>query len=120
MTELKVNGNLVMLQPGSSQLFSEDESIMKFEVEQSPFNSPSLTVFHYHLKGGVDMASYTTTNPLFNAEIKMLQLRFIFFEYVFSNQKDCGSSLYRAVASHIILFCLNDVWTDSFLPGKEP
>ena len=92
---------------------------MKYEVEQSSMKSLSCIVFHYYLEGDVDVALYTTTNALFNAEIKNLQLDCIFFEYAFSNQKGCGSFLYRAFASHIMLFCLNDVWTDDFPPGKK-
>ena len=32
MTKLEVNGNLVTLQPGSSQLFSKNDFIVKYEV----------------------------------------------------------------------------------------
>ena len=38
MTKLELNGDLVMLQTGSFQLFSENELIMKYEVEQSSMN----------------------------------------------------------------------------------
>ena len=72
MTKFTVNGNLVTLQLGSSQLFSENDSITKFEVEQSSTNSPSFLVFHYYLEVNVDVAHYTTINALLNAEIKML------------------------------------------------
>ena len=41
ISKLEVNGNLVMLQPGSSQLFSEKKDfIMKYEVDQSSMDSP--------------------------------------------------------------------------------
>ena len=42
MTRLEINGNLITLQPMSSQLFSEkDDFIMKYEVDQSSINSQS-------------------------------------------------------------------------------
>ena len=34
--------------------------------------------------------------------------------------KGDGSCLYRVITSHIMSFCLNDVWTDRFLLGKKP
>ena len=81
MTKHEVNGKLVTLQPGSSQLFNENEEIiMKYEVNQSLMNSPSFIVFHYYLVGDDDVAYYTMTNTLFNAEIKTLLLHCIFFE----------------------------------------
>ena len=82
MTKLEINGDLVMLQPGSSQLFSEKDLTMKYEVKQSSMNSFSFIVFHYYLEGGMDVAHNTTTNALFYAEIRMLQ----FFEDDFSSQ----------------------------------
>ena len=70
MTKLNINGKLVTLQPGSLQLYNEKEDvIMKYEVNQSSMNSPSFIVFHYYLVGYVDMAYYTNTNALFNAEM---------------------------------------------------
>ena len=45
MTKLEVNCNLVTLQPGSFQLFSENDLIMRYEVEQSSINSPSFIIF---------------------------------------------------------------------------
>ena len=69
MTKLDVNGNLVMLQPESSQQFSEkDHSIIKYEADQSSMNSPSFIVFHYYLQWDVDVAHYTIMNALFNTE----------------------------------------------------
>ena len=63
------------------------------------------------------MAHYTTTNALYNTEIKILHLDCILFENVFFKPmkvKGDGSCLYRAIALHIMTFCLNDVWTDRF------
>ena len=85
MTELEINDNLVTLQPGSSQLFSENDLIMKYEVDQTSINSTIFFVFQYYLKGDVDVAHNTMTNALFNAKIKMLQLHYIFFEDEFSH-----------------------------------
>ena len=68
MATLEVNGNLVTLQPGSSQLFSKNDIIMRCEVDKIHLVSQS----HYYLKEDVDVAHYTTTNALFNAEIKNL------------------------------------------------
>ena len=45
-------------------------------------NLPSFTVFHYDLVGDVHVVYYTTTNALFNAEIKTLQLHWFFFDDV--------------------------------------
>ena len=90
---------------------------MKYEVEQRSMNSPSFNVFNYYLEGYVDVAHYTTANALFNAEIKILQLHCIFFgDAVFKSMKvkGYGSCLYRAVALHIMSFCLDDVLTDRF------
>ena len=43
MTKLEVNGNMVMLQPGSSQHFCEkDDFIMKYEFDQSSVKSLSM------------------------------------------------------------------------------
>ena len=113
-----------MLLPGSSQVFSEkDDFIMKNEIDQSSMNLPSFIVFHYYLEGDVDVAHYTTTNASFNAKIKMLQSHCIFFEDEFfkpMKMKGDGSCLYWAVASHIMSFCLNDVWNGRFLLGKKP
>ena len=55
------------------------------KIDQSSINSPSFIVFHYYLVWDVDVAYYTTTNALFNAEIKTLQFHCIFFED-YSNQ----------------------------------
>ena len=71
----------------------------------------------------MDVAYNTTTNALFNVEIKTLQLHPIFFEnnlFQPVKVKGDGSCLYRAVATHIMSCCLNDVWTGRFLPGKKP
>ena len=122
MTKFEVNGNLVMLQPGSSQLFSENDFIMKCEVDQSSMSSPSFLVFHYYLEGDVDVAHYTTSNVLFNAQIKMLQMHCIYFEDASmkpTKVKGDGSCLYRAVDSHIMLFCLHGPWSERFPPGKK-
>ena len=35
-------------------------------------------------------------------------------------EKGDGSCLYRAAASHVLQFYLNDLWTNRFLPGKKP
>ena len=49
---------LVTLQPGSSQLFSAKEDfIMKYKFNQSFMNSLHFIVFHYYLKGDVDLAT---------------------------------------------------------------
>ena len=40
MTKLEDKGNLVTLQSGSSELFSENDVIMKYKVNQSSINSP--------------------------------------------------------------------------------
>ena len=59
----------------------------------------------------------------FNAGIKKLQSYCIFFEDEFFKPmkvKGDGLCLYRAIASCIKSFCLDDVWTDRFPPGKKP
>ena len=72
MTKLEFSGNLVMLQPGSSQLLNEIEDfITKYEVDQSSLKSPNFIVFHYNLEGDVDMAHYATANALVNKKIKI-------------------------------------------------
>ena len=38
MTKHEVNGKLVILWPGSSQLFSKNDLIMKYEVDKSSMN----------------------------------------------------------------------------------
>ena len=96
---------------------------MKYEVDQSSMNSPSFIVFHYYFVRDVDVAYYTTTNALFNAEIKTLQLHWIFSEDALFKPlkvKGDGSFLYQAVAIHIMSCCLDDVWTGRFPPGKKP
>ena len=109
ISKLQVNGNLVMLQPGSSQLFSLNDFIMKYEVDQSSMNS-----------------GRCRCGPLYQNKctaIKMIKLDCIFFEDKFFKSKKVkgdGPCLYRTVASHIISFCLNNVWTDRFPPGKKP
>ena len=124
MMKLEVNSKLVTLQPESSQLFDEKEDlIMKYEVDQNFMNSSSFTVFHYYLRGVVDEAYYTTTNALSNAEIKTLQLHCIHCEndlFKPVKVKGDGSCLYRAIATHMMSCCLNDVWTGRFPPGKKP
>ena len=81
MMKVVVSSKLVTLQPGSSQLFDKEEDlIMKYEVNQSFINTPSFIVFHYYLWGDVDVAYYTITNALFNAEIKTLQLCCVCYE----------------------------------------
>ena len=105
--------SLVALKPGSSQLFSENDVITKYEFKLSS-NSPSFIVFYYYLEGDVDVAHYNTWNASFNAKIKMLQSHFIwnghpFFKPIKLNSD--GSCLYRAASSHIIKFCLGDVLT---------
>ena len=124
MTKIEVNGKLATLQPQSSQLFSENKDfIMKYEVDQSSMNSPSFIVFHYYLKGDVDMAQYTTINSLVNAKIKTLQSRCIFFKDALFKPmkvKGDGSCLYWIVASHIMSCCFDDVWTGRCPPGKKP
>ena len=71
MTKLEVNGKLVTLQQGNSQLFSENEDfIIKYEVNQSSMNSPHFIVVYYYLDKDANVAHYTTTNALLNAEIK--------------------------------------------------
>ena len=78
---------LVELQPESSQLFSDNKDfIMKYKVDQSSIILPSFIVFHYYLVGGVDMTYYTTTNGLFNAGIKILQLLVFSLKMLYSNQ----------------------------------
>ena len=59
-TKHEVSGNLVTLQPGSSQLFSKINAIAKYEVEKSS-NSPSCMVINY-TQGDVDVANYTISN----------------------------------------------------------
>ena len=66
MTKLEVNGNLVTLQPGSSQLFSENDFTMKYEVEQSSMNSSSFIVFHYYLEEGMEMLCSILKSKCFN------------------------------------------------------
>ena len=79
--KLEVNGNLVTLHPGCSQLFSENKDIiMKNDVDESFMNIMSIIVLYYYLEGDVDVAHYTTTSALFNAEIKMIQSCCIFLE----------------------------------------
>ena len=119
MMKLQVNGKLVML-----QLFDEKEVlIMKYEVYQSFMNSPSFMVFHYYLRGDVDVVYYTMTNASFNAKIKTLQLYCILFEnslFKLVRVKGDGFCLYRAIATHIMSCCFNDVWTGRFPPAKKP
>ena len=105
MTKLEANIILVMLQPGSSEHFSENYVIMKYEVDQSSINSLSFIVFHYYLQGDVAVAHYTTRITSFHAEIKMLQFHFIFFEdnfFKLMKVKGDGSCLYNAIVSHIM------------------
>ena len=83
MTNLEVNDKLITLQPGSSQLFSKNNVIIKYEVNQTSMNSPSFIVFCHYLKRDVDVAHCTMTHALFNAEIKNLQLHCILFENEF-------------------------------------
>ena len=124
MTKLEVNGKLVTLQPGSSELFDEKEDfIMKYEVDQSLMNSPSFIVLHCYLWGDVDVAYYTTANALFNAEIKTLQSCCILFEnnlFKPVKVKDDGSCLYQVVATHVMSCCPDDNLTGRFPPGKKP
>ena len=111
MTKLEVNVTLVTTQTCSSQFFSEHDLNMTYDVEQSSLNALSFRVFHYYLEGHVNVAHYTTANALFNAEIKRLQLHCIFFEDVLFKPmkvKGDGSCVYKAVASHIMSFCLDD------------
>ena len=64
-------------------------------------------------RGDVDVVYYTTTNALFNAEIKTIQLHCICYEndlFKPVKVKIDGSFLYRAIATHIMLCCLHDVW----------
>ena len=122
MIRLEINGNLVILQPVNFQLFSEKDVITKYKVNQSFMSSPSFIVLHYYLVGYEDVAQYTVTNALFNAEIENLQLRCIFFEDDFfkpMRMKSDGSCLYQAVASHVISCCLDDVWTGRFSPSRK-
>ena len=82
-------------------------------------NSPSFIVFYYYLRGDVDVAYYTTTNALYTAEIKTLQLCCIHFEndlFKSVKMKGDGSCLYRATATNIMSCCLNDVWAGRFPP----
>ena len=81
MTNLEVNGKLVTLQPGSSQHFSENEDFMrKYEIDETSMILTSFIVFHSYLVRDGDVAYYTTTDALFNAEIKTFQSHCIFFE----------------------------------------
>ena len=84
MTKLELKCNLVALQAGSSELFSENDVITKYEVEQS-FDSPFYIVFHYYLQGHRNMVHYTISNASFNTVIKILQTHCICFGF-FSNQ----------------------------------
>ena len=87
MTKLEVSSKLVMLQLGNSQLFDDKEDlIMKYEVNQSFINSPSFIVFHYYLREDVDVACYTTTNALFNAEINTSNSVVFAMKMIYSNQ----------------------------------
>ena len=61
MTKLEVSGNLVVLQPGSSKLFSKNDVIIKYEVAQNS-NVPRFIVFYYYTMGDVDVFNYTTPN----------------------------------------------------------
>ena len=65
MTKLEVDSNLV--------IFSEIDLFTKNAFHKI-LNSSNFIVFHYFLEGDVNVACYTTTNALFNAEIKMLQM----------------------------------------------
>ena len=96
---------------------------MKYETDQSSMNSLSFIVIHYYFEGDVVVAHYTTANALFNAKIKLLQFHCIFFEnslFKLMKMKGDGFCLYRAVASHIMSCCLDDVWTERFPPIKKP
>ena len=58
----------------------------------------------------MDVAHYTSTNALFNEEIKNVQIHHIFFEYEFFKPmkvKGDGSHFYWAVASHVTSNSLN-------------
>ena len=124
MTKLEVNGKLVTLQPGSSQLFDEKEDfIMKYEVNHGFMNSCSFIVFHHDLVGDVNVAYYTMTNALFNVDFKTIQSNCIPFEddlFKPVKVKGDGSCLYMAIATHIMSYCLNAVLTDRFPPGQKP
>ena len=89
---------------------------MKYKVHKIS-KSPSFIVFHYYLKGDVNVAHYTTTIALFNVEIKMLLLFCIFFEDAFFKPvkvKDDG----HCFSYHVIFswWCLNN----RFPPEKKP
>ena len=97
--------------------------IVNYEVNHSSINSPSSIVFHYCLVEDVDMAYYTMTNSLFNAEIKTLKLHCIFFgDALFKPMKvkGDGSCLEITFATCNILYCLDDVWTGRSPPKKKP
>ena len=71
----------------------------------------------------MDVAHCITPNSSFDAKIKMLKSCYIFYDISFFkavNVKGDGSCLYRTIASHVIFFCLQDVWTERFLHGKKP
>ena len=71
----------------------------------------------------MDVAHFTTTNALFNAEIKILQPHCVFLEdeiFMPMKVKGDGSCLYQAIVLHIMSCCFNDVLTDRFPPGKKP
>ena len=86
-------------------------------------NSPSFIAFPYYLLNCVDVANYTTTNALYNAEIKALKFLCIFFENAFFKPikvKGDGFCVYQAAASHIMSCCLHYALTGSFPLGKKP
>ena len=118
MTKLEVN----VTGRKFSTVDEKEDFIVKYEVEQTAMNSPSSIVFNYYFEGDVDVVHYTTTNALFNAKIKNLQLHCIFFEdYFFKPMKVKGdeSCVYQAIASHMVSFCLDNVWIGRFSLEKK-
>ena len=65
MSKLEIDGNLIALYPGSSQLFTKNGVITKYEVEQNSIHFLILVSFII-----IFMAHYTTSNASFKLKSK--------------------------------------------------
>ena len=66
---------------------------------------------------------HTITQQMLCSMHKILQSHCICYENdLFKSMKVTGdgSCLYRAIATHIMLTCLDNVWAGRFPPGKKP
>ena len=119
MTKFEVKCNLLILQPRSSQLLSENYVITKYEVILSSNSSISI-IIHYYTEGDVDLVHYTTSIASFHAKIKIFKSCCIFYENTFFKPrkgKGDWSYLHKVVALN---FCFQDVLAERLLCGKKP